>query len=116
MLFSIIKLIGRPQFLVLLSVENHGVENVPEEGAVIIAGNHPSYLDPLLVGLPIRRKIRFMAWDALFKVPLLGQVIKAVGAFPVDIRKGQGEAAYRQALSVLESGEALGVFPEGQRS
>jgi 1-acyl-sn-glycerol-3-phosphate acyltransferase len=116
MLFSIIKLIARPLFRVLFSVEHHGVENVPEEGAVIIAGNHPSYLDPLLVGLPIKRTIRFMAWDALFKVPLLGQIIKAVGAFPVDIRKGQGEAAYRQALRVLESGEALGVFPEGQRS
>src|SRR5262247_1376716 len=116
MLFSIIKLIARPLFRVLFSVEHHGVENVPEEGAVIIAGNHPSYLDPLLVGLPIRRTIRFMAWDALFKVPLLGQVIKAVGAFPVDIRKGRGEAAYREALRVLESGEALGVFPEGQRS
>jgi 1-acyl-sn-glycerol-3-phosphate acyltransferase len=89
---------------------------VPEEGAVIIAGNHPSYLDPLLVGLPIRRKIRFMAWDALFRIPLLGQVIKAVGAFPVDIRRGRGEAAFREALRVLEGGEALGIFPEGQRS
>src|SRR5262245_56228159 len=116
MLFSIIKLIVFPLFRVLFSVENHGVENVPEEGAVIIAGNHPSYLDPLLVGLPIGRRIRFMAWDALFKVPLLGQIIEAVGAFPVDIHKGRGEAAYRQALRVLESGEALGVFPEGQRS
>jgi 1-acyl-sn-glycerol-3-phosphate acyltransferase len=116
MLFSIIKLIARPLFRVLFSVEHHGVENVPEEGVVIIAGNHPSYLDPLLVGLPIKRTIRFMAWDALFKVPLLGQIIKAVGAFPVDIRKGRGEAAYREALRVLESGEALGVFPEGQRS
>jgi 1-acyl-sn-glycerol-3-phosphate acyltransferase len=116
MIFSTIKLIARPLFRVLFSVEHQGVENVPEEGAVIIAGNHPSYLDPLLVGLPIRRTIRFMAWDALFKVPLLGQIIKAVGAFPVDIRKGRGEAAYREALRVLESGEALGVFPEGQRS
>src|SRR5262249_15228540 len=116
MLISIIRLIARPLFRVLFWVEHHGVENVPEEGAVIIAGNHPSYLDPLLVGLPIRRTIRFMAWDALFKDPLLGQVIKAAGAFPVDIRKGRGEAAYRQALRALESGEALGVFPEGQRS
>jgi 1-acyl-sn-glycerol-3-phosphate acyltransferase len=83
---------------------------------VIIAGNHPSYLDPLLVVLPIRRRIRFMAWDALFKIPLVGQVIKAMGAFPVDIRKGRGEAAYREALRVLENGDALGIFPEGQRS
>lgn len=116
MLFSIIKLIARPLFRVLFSVEYHGVENAPEEGAVIIAGNHPSYLDPLLVGLPIKRTIRFMAWDALFKIPLLGQIIRAMGAFPVDIRKGRGEAAYLEALRVLENGEALGVFPEGQRS
>ncbi len=116
MLFSIIKLIAYPLFRVLFSVEHQGVENVPEEGAVIIAGNHPSYLDPLLVGLPIKRTIRFMAWDALFKVPVLGQVIRAIGAFPVDIRKGRGEAAFREALRVLEGGDALGIFPEGQRS
>src|SRR5262245_25873620 len=116
MLFSIIKLIVFPLLRVLFTVEHQGVENVPEDGAVIIAGNHPSYMDPLLVGLPIKRRIRFMAWDALFRIPLLGQVIKAVGAFPVDIRKGRGEAAYREALLVLENGEALGIFPEGQRS
>jgi 1-acyl-sn-glycerol-3-phosphate acyltransferase len=116
MLFSIARLIIYPLFRVLFSVEHHGVENVPEEGAVIIAGNHPSYLDPVLIVFPIRRKIRFMAWDALFKIPLLGWIIKSAGAFPVDLRKGRGEAAYRQALRVLESGEALGVFPEGQRS
>ncbi|HEX5081900.1 MAG TPA: lysophospholipid acyltransferase family protein [Blastocatellia bacterium] len=116
MLFSIAKLIIYPLFRVLFTVEHHGVENVPEEGAVIIAGNHPSYLDPVLVGLPIRRKIRFMAWDALFRIPLLGQVIRAMGAFPVDIRRGRGEAAYHQARRVLESGEVLGIFPEGQRS
>lgn len=116
MLFSFIKLIAYPLFRALFSVEHEGVENVPEDGAVIIAGNHPSYLDPLLVGLPIKRTIRFMAWDALFKVPVLGQIIKAIGAFPVDIRKGRGEAAFREALRVLESGAALGIFPEGQRS
>jgi 1-acyl-sn-glycerol-3-phosphate acyltransferase len=116
MLFSIAKLIIYPLFRVLFTVEHHGVENVSDEGAVIIAGNHPSYLDPVLVGLPIKRKIRFMAWDALFRIPLLGQVIRAMGAFPVDIRKGRGEVAYHQARRVLESGEVLGIFPEGQRS
>lgn len=116
MLLSFIKLVVYPLFRLLFSVEHEGIENVPEEGAVIIAGNHPSYLDPLLVSLPIKRPVRFMAWDALFKVPLLGQIIKAMGAFPVDIRKGRGEAAFREALRVLGSGEALGIFPEGQRS
>src|SRR5581483_9746173 len=116
MLMSLLKLIGRPLFKVLFTVEYHGLENVPETGRVIIAGNHPSYLDPLLITLPIKRTIRFMAWDALFKVPLLGLLIRALGAFPVDVRKGKGDAAFREALRVLESDNALGIFPEGQRS
>jgi 1-acyl-sn-glycerol-3-phosphate acyltransferase len=116
MLLALIKKLFLPLFRVLFSLEYHGVENVPPERAVIIAGNHPSYLDPILVLLPIKRAIRFMAWDALFKLPLLGQAIKALGAFPVDLRKGKGEAAFQQALRVLKAGEALGIFPEGQRS
>jgi len=115
-MLAFIKLIGRPLFRVLFAVEYYGLENVPASGPVILAGNHPSYLDPLLIVLPIKRVIRFMAWDALFRVPLLGRLIRALGAFPVDIRKGKGEAAYREALRVLESGDALGIFPEGQRS
>src|SRR5689334_11448999 len=115
MLF-LIKLLGRPLFRILFSVEYHGLENVPDSGPVILAGNHPSYLDPILIMLPVQRVIRFMAWDALFRVPLLGRIIKAMGAFPVDIRRGKGEAAYREALRVLASGAALGIFPEGQRS
>ncbi|MEW6207705.1 MAG: lysophospholipid acyltransferase family protein [Acidobacteriota bacterium] len=111
-----LKLIGRPLFRLLFSVEYYGLENIPREGAVILAGNHPSYLDPVLVGLPVERTIYFMAWDALFKVPLLGWLIRKLGAFPVDIRKGKGESAYLEAVRVLSQGLALGIFPEGQRS
>ena len=111
-----LRFIGRPIFALLFSVEYRGLENIPDDGPVIIAGNHPSYLDPVLVALPVRRIIRFMAWDALFKVPLLGALIRALGAFPVDIRRGRGEAAFREACKILRGGEALGIFPEGQRS
>jgi 1-acyl-sn-glycerol-3-phosphate acyltransferase len=116
MLLTFIKAIGRPLFRVLFSAEYHGLENVPENGSVIIAGNHPSYLDPALVMLPLKRPVRFMAWDALFNIPLFGRIIRALGAFPVDLRKGKGEAAYRQAVHVLERGDVLGIFPEGRRS
>lgn len=113
---NLLKIFVLPIFKVMFAVEYYGLENVPKEGAIILAGNHPSYLDPVLVMLPIRRIIRFMAWDALFKVPLLGWLIRALGAFPVDIRKGKGESAFLQACRVLNDGYALGIFPEGQRS
>jgi 1-acyl-sn-glycerol-3-phosphate acyltransferase len=115
-MLNLLKSIGLWVFRILFSVEYYGVENVPPTGAVIIAGNHPSYLDPVLVILPVNRTIRFMAWDALFRIPVLGWFIRALGAFPVDIRKGRGESAYQEAKRILESGQALGIFPEGQRS
>jgi 1-acyl-sn-glycerol-3-phosphate acyltransferase len=113
---NIFKILGLPIFKILFAVEYHGLENIPKNGPVILAGNHPSYLDPLLVALPVKRVIRYMAWDALFKIPLLGWLIKALGAFPVDIRRGKGESAFREARKVLLNGDVLGIFPEGQRS
>ncbi len=103
-------------FRILFSLEYSGIENVPPRGKAIVACNHPSYLDPVLIGLPIARPIRFMAWDALFRVPILGRAIRAFGAFPVDITKGKGEKAFREAQRILDEGELLGIFPEGQRS
>ncbi len=101
---------------VIFTLEYHGLHHVPAHGAIIVAGNHPSYLDPILIYLPLRRPLRFMAWDALFRIPLAGPLMRALGAFPVDLRKGKGEAAFQQALKVLNDGDALGIFPEGQRS
>jgi 1-acyl-sn-glycerol-3-phosphate acyltransferase len=115
-MLKLLKFLGLWLFRILFSVEYHGVENVPAAGAVIIAGNHPSYLDPVLVMLPVSRPIRYMAWDALFRIPLLGSLIRSLGAFPVDIRRGRGESAFLEAKRILESGAALGIFPEGQRS
>jgi 1-acyl-sn-glycerol-3-phosphate acyltransferase len=115
-MLNLLKFLGLPIFKVLFAVEYYGLENVPPKGAVILAGNHPSYLDPILVALPIKRVIRYMAWDALFKVPLLGLLIRKLGAFPVDITRGKGEKAFLEACKVLNNGDALGIFPEGQRS
>ncbi|HWQ35492.1 MAG TPA: lysophospholipid acyltransferase family protein [Blastocatellia bacterium] len=115
-MLNLLKSIGLWLCRILFSVEYHGIEHVPRSGAVIIAGNHPSYLDPVLVSLPVGRMIRFMAWDALFRIPVLGWFIRTMGAFPVDIRRGKGESAFLEAKRILESGQALGIFPEGQRS
>jgi len=103
-------------FRVLFTYDCRGEENVPARGPAVIAANHPSYLDPILLSLQVPRPIRFMAWDALFRVPLLGALIRTFGAFPVDIRRGKGREAYERAKALVLSGEVVGLFPEGHRS
>lgn len=94
-----------------------GLENLPAAGGLIIASNHISNFDPPLIGcaLPLTRRIHFMAKIELFKNPLFGRIIFALGAFPV--RRGLADrTAIRTALALLESGEVVGIFPEGTRS
>jgi 1-acyl-sn-glycerol-3-phosphate acyltransferase len=103
-------------FRVLFEYDCQGEEHVPANGPAVVAANHPSYLDPVLLSLQVRRPIRFMAWEGLFKVPLLGPAMRAFGAFPVDTRPGQGRVAYDQAKAHVLAGEVIGIFPEGKRS
>ncbi len=103
-------------FRVLFSYDCVGEERLPSSGGAIVAANHPSYLDPILLSLQAWRPIRFMAWEGLFHVPILGSLIRAFGAFPVDTTRGRGGAAYETARLLVEAGEIVGLFPEGQRS
>jgi 1-acyl-sn-glycerol-3-phosphate acyltransferase len=103
-------------FRVLFTYQCEGEENVPAQGAAVVVANHPTYLDPVLLSLEVKRPIRFMAWDAVFRVPLLGAFLRAFGAFPVDVRPGQGRKGYEKARALLQSGELVGLFPEGKRS
>lgn len=93
----------------------YNVENVPRTGAVILASNHQSYLDPALVGIALQRPVGFLANAYLFRVPLFGRVIWNLHAFPVERGKGD-RAAINTAIELLNRGYALNVFPEGTRS
>lgn len=103
-------------FRVLFTYDCEGVENVPRQGGAVIAANHPSYLDPILLSLRVDRPIRFMAWDGLFRVPVLSHLLRLFGAFPVDTRSGKGREAYERAKALVEDGKLVGIFPEGKRS
>ena len=92
-----------------------GSENVPPAGALIVACNHLSYLDPPLLGCLCPRRISYMAKKELFTIPVLGSVIRALGAYDVD-RRGSATRAIKRSLQVLESGGAIGIFPEGTRN
>jgi 1-acyl-sn-glycerol-3-phosphate acyltransferase len=103
-------------FRVLFTYDCLDEEKIPDTGPAVIAANHPSFLDPILLSLQVERPIRFMAWDALFRIPLLGALMRLFGAFPVDVRPGRGRDAYETARSLIEEGELVGIFPEGKRS
>jgi 1-acyl-sn-glycerol-3-phosphate acyltransferase len=103
-------------FRVLFTYDCVGEEKIPATGGAIVSANHPSYLDPVLLSLQVKRPILFMAWDALFRVPLLGPMVRLFGAFPVDVRRGGGRAAYESAKALVQEGHLVGIFPEGKRS
>jgi 1-acyl-sn-glycerol-3-phosphate acyltransferase len=96
--------------------ECRGRQHVPATGPAVVASNHPSYLDSVLLSIGVRRPIRFMAWEKLFKVPVLGWVIRSFGAFPVNPAKGKGREAYEKAKALVTAGKVVGIFPEGHRS
>jgi 1-acyl-sn-glycerol-3-phosphate acyltransferase len=99
----------------LLGARFTGAERVPLTGPVVIAPNHVSYMDPVLVTIPIRRVLHYMALEPFFRVPALGALMRWCRAFPVQ--EGEPDrAAVRTALRLLQQGEPLVIFPEGGRS
>lgn len=96
-------------------IEFEGVERVPKSGAMIVAPNHVSYLDPLWVSIPINRPLRYMTWDRMTRLPVIGPLMLAYGAFPVNVDRGD-RAALRASLEQLRAGGGLMIFPEGGRT
>jgi len=114
-LYDIGKALTRLILRVLGRWEVEGAENFPPEGGVILAPNHISYLDPPAAGSAIKRPTWFMAKEELFKIPVLGWLITRTRAFPV--RRGTADRrALRRAMELLDNGEVVMIFPEGQRS
>jgi 1-acyl-sn-glycerol-3-phosphate acyltransferase len=96
-------------------VRFEGVGHIPATGPLIIVANHVTYADPVLVSIPVRRPVHYMAWNALFAVPGLAWLIRRLRAFPVEIESADPKAT-REALRLLQAGEAVMIFPEGGRS
>lgn len=99
----------------LFSYRTHGVENMPEEGSVILAANHTSFLDPPLVGIASKRAVWYLARRTLLEWPLLGPVFPSLNVIPVD-RDGNDRSALKAIVRLLREGEGVVLFPEGTRS
>lgn len=110
--------LGKALTTAILKIKGYkisGLENFPSDGPVIVACNHISMWDPIIVGCSMPRQVYFMAKEELMKLPVVGQILRAVGAFPV--KRGQGDiGAFRRSIGLLKEGKVLGIFPEGTRS
>lgn len=94
-----------------------GLENVPGEGAFLVAANHASHLDPPMIGCHIPRQMAFFARRTLWKGGLSTWWLDGVGCVAVDRDGGGGDVgAIKGVLRVLQAGKALTLFPEGTRS
>lgn len=115
MLYRFVWILLRGLFGLLLRFRIFHAERVPATGAVILASNHISTLDPPVVGVAVWRPGAFMAKEELFRNPLAAAFIRGIRAFPV--RRGASDrGALKFSLEVLKRGEMLVMFPEGTRS
>jgi 1-acyl-sn-glycerol-3-phosphate acyltransferase len=100
-----------------------GAEKIPKTGPVLFCANHPnSLVDPILIGIAARRPVSFMAKAPLFKTPLLGPIIKALGMVPAYRGRDDARQVKKNSASLalvakgLKAGRAMGIFPEGVSS
>lgn len=101
-------------YTLAFSYRSVGGEHMPRSGPVLILANHESFLDPLAVGLAVRRKTYYLAKKTLFK-GAFGDYLRSVGCVPVD-QEGVAKEGLKTSIDVLQSGKALIIFPEGERS
>jgi 1-acyl-sn-glycerol-3-phosphate acyltransferase len=113
--YTFARLILTVPTILIYRVRGIGVENVPRQGALVLAPNHFSQMDHFFAGVYLRRKIRFMAKSQLFGPPVLTYIYKHGGVFP--IRRGHNdEEAFETAYTILDQGGMLLVYAEGGRS
>lgn len=103
-------------FKLLFRIRVVGSENEPDEGGYLVCANHNSALDPIFLCYAFRkRQMRLMAKKELFSIPILGWLIKGLGAFPVD-RKNNDVGAIRHSVELVKKGRCLCIFPQGHRN
>jgi len=93
-----------------------GIDHIPEQGPVIVASNHVSFADPLIIGGMIRRPVKFVMYYKIYRIPVLNFIFRTGKAIPIASRTEDPEIlenAYRRMHEVLDEEDILGIFPEG---
>ena len=122
MWYWVVKAILSPILRLLFRPKVEGIENIPADGAAILASNHLSFSDSIFLPLMVPRRITFLAKSDYFttggfKGRLKAGFFRGVGQVPVDRAGGRAsQAALETALRILDQGKLLGIYPEGTRS
>jgi 1-acyl-sn-glycerol-3-phosphate acyltransferase len=115
--YWILKVILTPVLHLLYRVKVEGKENLPDDGPVILAANHRSFLDSIFLPLVVRRRVTYVAKAEYFDDPKTAWFFRAVGQIPIRREGGSAsEGALLAATDVLEHGGVFGIYPEGTRT
>ena len=91
-----------------------GAENEPQDGAFFVCANHISNADTIVLAVSLKHKLHFMAKAELFRIPVLKHFFRAMGAFPIN-RGTADVASLKTAITLIEQGEVVAVYPQGKR-
>jgi 1-acyl-sn-glycerol-3-phosphate acyltransferase len=93
-----------------------GAENLPREGGLLVAANHASYADPLVLGAFLRRRLWFIMAEEQFRKPVVHLFSRLMDVIPVKAGAAFQLGPIRRALGLLKAGKVVAIFPEGRRS
>ncbi len=113
--YRAIRTVARLTAVALFRFRSFGVQNMPEDGPVLVCANHQSHLDPVLVGMVFERRLNFVARKSLFRFAPLRWLIQYLDAIPID-REGMGLEGIKESIRRLRRDEAVLIFPEGTRT
>jgi 1-acyl-sn-glycerol-3-phosphate acyltransferase len=100
----------------LYRIRTRGLENVPDEGGAIVAPNHVSFVDALIIGGTVRRPIRFVMYHKIFRIPVLNFIFRTARAIPIAPAREDADLLQKAFVDIeraLRDGELIGIFPEG---
>ena len=112
--YSVAKVIITPIFRLLYGMRTVNASGFPMDETVIVASNHTSLIDPVLLGVTLKKPLYFMAKAELFKFKPFGALIRKLGAFPVKRGRRDNDATER-AEELIAQGKTFALFPQGTR-
>ncbi|HYV15850.1 MAG TPA: lysophospholipid acyltransferase family protein [Conexibacter sp.] len=112
--YWLVRAVMQPFFHLYFRLSRIGREHIPQEGAVIFAANHRSFLDPFVIATMVRRPIYYVAKKELFRNRVQAWFLNSLGAFPVD-RGHADQDMIETAKAILARGDCVLMFPEGTR-